>query len=173
MRALEVRELRQGEKQALEALYRKTKDVRIRTRTQMLLLALEQGLNAAQIGAIVRRHEQSVRRWIIRFNAEGVNGLADAPRSGAPRMVGEAFRTRVVRVVRQRPRSLGQPHSLWTLQRLADFMAEETGQRISGETVCQILKERDIVLSRPQHTISSPDPEYKVKKKRLKKPETT
>jgi transposase len=173
MRALEVRELKSSEKAELEAQYRKTKDVRIRTRTQMILLAVEQKLNAGQIGEIVRQDEQTVRRWIKRFNAEGVNGLLDAPRTGAPSSISEVFRARVAAVVRQRPRSLDQPYSLWTLQRLADFMAEETGQRVSSETIRRILKDHDIVLSRPQHTISSPDPEYKVKKKRLKKPETT
>ncbi len=70
--------------------------------------------------------------------------------------------------VRQRPRSLGQPYSMWTLQRLADFMAEETGQRVSPESIRRYLKAADIVLSRPQHKISSPDPEYEVKKRRLK-----
>lgn len=173
MRALEVKELKAGEKEELDALYRKTKDVRIRSRVQMILLAVEQELNAAQIGEIVRQNEQTVRRWIKRFNAEGLNGLYDAPRPGAPRTLSDEFRARVAAIVRQRPRSLGQPYSLWTLQRLADFMAEETGQRVSGETVRRILKEQALVLSRPQHTISSPDPEYKVKKRRLKKPETT
>lgn len=43
-------------------------------------------------------------------------------------------------IVRQRPRALGQPYSLWTLARLADFMAEETGVRVSVETVRRVLK---------------------------------
>jgi hypothetical protein len=38
-------------------------------------------------------------------------------------------------VVRRRPRSLGLPFSLWTLQRLVDFMAEETSLRFSTETI--------------------------------------
>jgi transposase len=66
--------------------------------------------------------------------------------------------------VRRRPRSLDLPYSLWTLQRLIDYMAEETGQRVSLETMRQLLKRNEIVLSRPQHKISSPDPEYAVKK---------
>jgi transposase len=59
---------------------------------------------------------------------------------------------------------LGQPYSLWTLQRLIDYLAEETGQRVSLETMRQLLKRHRIVLSRPQHKISSPDPDYLVKK---------
>jgi transposase len=62
---------------------------------------------------------------------------------------------------------------MWTLQRLADYMAEQTGLRLSIETVRQLLKAGDIVLSRPQHKISSPDPDYAVKKRRLRTPATS
>ena len=68
-----------------------------------------------------------------------------------------------------RPRSLGQPYSVWTLARLADYLAEQTGIRVEAETVRCHLKAAEIVMSRPQHTLSSPDPEYQVKKRRLKK----
>jgi transposase len=73
-------------------------------------------------------------------------------------------------VVRLRPRSLGLPYWLWTLARLADSMAEQTGIRVEAETVRRYLHEADIVLSRPQHKIRSPDPKYQVKKRRLKRP---
>jgi transposase len=170
---IQVRELSEGELEEIQSLYDKTRDVRVRTRTQMILLAVEKNMAAPQIGQIVRKNDQTVRRWIRRFNAEGINGLSDAPRSGSPGTVTDAYGKLLVSIVRQRPRALEQPYSLWTLQRLADYMAEETGIRVSGETVRRILKAHDIVLSRPQHTISSPDPEYKVKKRRLKTHETT
>lgn len=170
---IQVRELNEGELEEIQSLYDKTRDVRIRTRTQMILLAVEKSMTAAQIGQIVRKNDQTVRRWMRRFNAEGINGLYDAPHPGAPGNVTDAYGQLLVSIVRQRPRALEQPYSLWTLQRLADYMAEESGIRVSGETVRRVLKAHDIVLSRPQHTISSPDPEYKVKKRRLKTLETT
>ena len=173
MEPIQVRELKSRELEELQATYDKTKDVRTRTRTQMILLAVEQNMTAPQIGRIVRKNEQTVRRWIKRFKAEGLNGLFDAPRPGSPTIITPKYRERLLNIVRQRPRALGQPYSLWTLARLADFMAEETGLRVSAETVRRVLKAGDIVLSRPQHTISSPDPEYKVKKKRSKTSETT
>jgi hypothetical protein len=61
---------------------------------------------------------------------------------------------------------------MWTLQRLSDYMAEQTGIRASYETVRLVLKAGEIVLSRPQHKVSSPDPEYALKKRRSKKPVT-
>jgi transposase len=173
MKPIEVRSLTPQELTALDELYRRTKDVRVRTRAQMILLGAEEMETAPNIAKIVRQDEQTVRRWIKRFNAEGITGLYDEPKSGAPRRVTDAYRERLLVVVRRRPRSLEQPFSLWTLQRLVDFMAEETGLRFSTETVRLILKANDIVISRPQHKVSSPDPEYEVKKRRSKRSGTT
>jgi transposase len=148
---------------ALEELYR-TPKARLRTRAQMVLLAAERGLTASEIAQIVRQSEETVRRWLKRYLAEGVEGLRDAPHPGAPRKVTEEYRERLVAAVRRRPRSLGLPFSLWTLHRLADYMAEQSGIRVEYETVRVHLKAQGIVLSRPQHTITSPDPEYALKK---------
>jgi transposase len=156
------------ELEALDMLYRTARDVRLRTRAQIVLLAGEQRLTAPTIAAIVRESDQTVRNWLKRYRAEGIEGLKDRPMPGAPAKVTPAYQEQLRQVVRQRPRSLGQPYSLWTLQRLADYLAEQTGIRVCAETVRQLLKAADIVLSRPQHTVSSPDPDYMVKKRRLK-----
>ena len=157
----------------LDQLYHTTHDVRVRTRAQMVLLAAERRLVAADIAAIVRQHEETVRRWLARYQAEGAAGLADAPRAGAPPKVTAAYRARLLDLVRRRPRSLELPYSLWTAQRLADCLAEELGLRMSAETVRRLLRAGGIVLSRPQHTITSPDPEYALKKRRWRTPGTT
>jgi transposase len=152
----------------LDHLYRTTKEPRLRTRAQMVLLSAEQRLKIPQVAAIVRESEATVGRWLKRYLAEGLNGLHDAPRPGRPSPMTEAYRSALLAAVRRRPRSLGLPFSLWTLQRLVDYLAEKTSIRVSDETVRRALKHAGIVLSRPQHTISSPDPDYQVKKRRLK-----
>jgi transposase len=156
----------------LEELYQKTATPRYRTRAQMVLLSAEKGLKAEEIAEITRESYITVLRWLKRYQAEGVEGLKDTPRPGRSTTVTEAYRTKLLEVVRRRPRSLGLEYSMWTLRRLADYLAEETGLRISHETVRRELAKDGIVFSQPQHTISSPDPEYKVKKRRLKKRET-
>lgn len=153
---------------ALDQLYRTTRDVRVRTRAQIVLLAGEQRLTAPAIARMVRVDDQTVLNWLKRYHAEGIEGLKDRPMPGAPPKLTSAYTEQLIAAVRRRPRSLGQPYSLWTLHRLADYLAEQTGLRVSYETVRLCLKRAGIVLSRPQHTISSPDSEYLVKKRRLK-----
>jgi transposase len=170
MRPLHVPSLTSLHGQALDQLYRTTKEPRLRTRAHMVFLAAEQRLKVPQIAAIVRESEATVLRWLKRYLAEGREGLQDAPRPGRPSEITAEYRATLLAAVRRRPRSLHLPFSLWTLQRLADYLAERTGLRVSDETVRRTLKGAGIVLSRPQHQISSPDPEYAVKKRRLKRP---
>jgi transposase len=170
MKPIRIPTLNSEQLDALEKFYRTTRDARLRTRAQMVLLAAEQRLTAAEIAGIVRASEETVRRWLKRYLAEGTEGLRDAPHPGAPRKVSAQYREALIHAVRRRPRSLGLPFSLWTLRRLADYMAEQTGIRVEYETVRVHLKAAGIVLSRPQHTITSPDPEYALKKRRSKRP---
>ena len=134
----------------------------------MVLPSVEQGLKVPQSAVIVRESEATVLRWLKRYLTEGIAGLQDAPRPGRLSDITTEYRAVLLAAVRRRPRSLHLPFSLWTLQRLADYLAERTGLRVSDETVRRALKQAGIVLSRPQHKISSPDPDYQVKKRRLK-----
>jgi transposase len=173
MKKLFVPSLSEEQSLELEQLYRKTEVPRVHTRAQMVLLSAEKKLTADEIADIVRESSVTVLRWLHRYIAEGIQGLLDAPRSGRSSILTDEFRKRLLEVVRRRPRSLELEFSMWTLQRLANFMAEDSGTRVSTETIRRALAKEDIVFSRPQHTISSPDPEYQVKKRRLKRLETT
>lgn len=169
MQPIYVSALSEAQCAELDVRYRKTQDPRLRTRAHMVLLSAEQELKGPQIAAIVRESEARVWRWLQRYLAEGIEGLMDAPRSGRPCELTPEYQAQVLAAVRRRPRCLGLPFSLWTLQRLVDYLAEKTGWGVSDETVRRSLRKAGLVLSRPQHTISSPDPEYQVKKRRLKR----
>lgn len=130
----------------------------------MVLLACEQHLSAPSIAALVREDDETVRRWLKRSLAEGSDGLADRPRAGTPAKTTTAYDEQLLATVRRRPRNLGQPYSMWTLQRLAEYMAEQIGILVSAETVRRLLARQEIVFSQPQHTIRSPDPACASKK---------
>ena len=106
MRPLQLSPLNPEQIEGLNELYRTTKDVRLRTRAQMILLAAEQQMTAPAIAQIVRKDDQTVRNWFRRYEAEGIEGLKDAPKPGSPRKVTPEYVKRLVDVVRLRPRSL-------------------------------------------------------------------
>jgi transposase len=95
------------ELEILENLYRTTKDVRLRTRSQMILLTGEQRMTAPAIAKIVRENDQMVRNWLKRYLAEGIEGLKDRPMPGAPSKMTKEYEEQLLFAVRRRPRSLG------------------------------------------------------------------
>lgn len=103
MKPIRVPELAPKQLAELEKLYLTTRNVRLRTRAQMVLLAAERHLTAAQIGEIVRASEETVRRWLKRYLAEGVEGLRDEAQPGAPRRVTEEYLERMIHEQQVRP----------------------------------------------------------------------
>jgi transposase len=164
MKPLKMPELTAEQVDAVATRYRTTQNVRLRTRAQMVLVAAEQQLGVREIAAMVRECGGSARCWLKRYSARGIDGLQDAGAGGAPVKVPPAYQDQLLQLVRRRPRSLDLPYSTWTLQRLADELAEQTGIQVQKEPVRVHLKAAEIVRSRPQHTLSSPEPEYAVKK---------
>ncbi len=64
------------------------------TRAVMVLLSLH-GLAPSQIAELLDCHPATVRRWIGRFNDEGMAGLADRARCGRPRLGGRRLAGRI------------------------------------------------------------------------------
>src|SRR5215472_259223 len=88
---------------ALAELYRTTHNVRRRTRAQMGLLASEQQLGVREIAAIVRECQNTVRCWLTRYAAQGIDGLQDQWAGGAPAKVTPAYQEQLLHLVRRRP----------------------------------------------------------------------
>ena len=82
-------------------------------RAVMVLLSAR-GLAPAEIAVLLGCHPSTVRRWIGRFNASGVAGLADRPRCGRPRLGGRRLGPRITAL-------LGQPGP-WTVPRLWRYL---------------------------------------------------
>jgi transposase len=155
----------------LRTLYHETKDVRVRTRAQIILLAFD-GMSAPKIAKIVDLDPESVRHHMKRYRDEGIHGLPDKARSGRPRTVTPEYLELALATVRRRPRALGLNFSVWSLERLIDYLEKETNITVSYETIRTHLRDYGISFGRPHHKVSSPDPEYVQKKRRLKTRET-
>jgi transposase len=91
MKARSMPELTEEQHSKLVNGYRHTKDVRIRSRAHMVLLACEQHLSAPSSAISVRQDAETVRRWLKRSLKEGSAGLVDRPRTGAPPKTTKAY----------------------------------------------------------------------------------
>ena len=102
------------EKRVIAKLSRsQTASARLVERAKMLQLGSE-GQSVPQIAEVLGLHEKTIRKWFKRFEQEGLAGLEDAPRSGAPSRYTVENKARVLQAARTRPSELGLPYGSWT-----------------------------------------------------------
>lgn len=80
-----------------------------------------------------------IRRWMIRYQEQGLPGLRDLPRSGAPCTFSREQISLLVETSLTSPQKLGLPFGTWSCQRLGDYLAEHHGVRISNTHIGEIL----------------------------------
>ena len=148
-----VRTLTADERKALSRLIRSERDARIVRRAQMIRLSAE-GITTPKISALWDVNDQTVRRTIQRFQAEGLAGLPDKPRKGRPAKKTDRYVALLKEAVQRSPRDLGYPFSSWTLERLREHLALQTGIQLHPNSLSRIMAENDIVYRRPKHSMA-------------------
>src|SRR6201988_5506399 len=78
-------------------------------RAQIIMQAVEERLSAPEIAARMGLCGETVRFWIKRFNARGLNGLSEDMRSGRPPTYSRRGAQPVIRIAVTRPVELGLP----------------------------------------------------------------
>ena len=118
----------------LRRRYEETPDAETRTRYQMLLLSLR-GQTSSQIAHMVLRSQDTVVRVLKRFLTGGLDAVPRRTAPGRERRVTVAWEAELLRVIELDPHEVGQDTANWTTQLLASCLSEQTGIRVSQETV--------------------------------------
>ena len=136
---LRVRKMTAEETESIKRLaHSRTEPARTVERARIIWLSS----SGERVPAIARQlgiGADTVRLWIKRFNAKGLPGLADLPRSGAPptytkEQVGEVLAVSLIK-----PQELGLPFAAWTLDRLEAYLNEEKHIPIKRSRISEIL----------------------------------
>ena len=101
--------------------------------------------------------------WVKRFNEEGLVGLEDKPRPGRRPIHSQEVRGSLISLALQKPRSLGYPFELWTLERLQTAFWERHGTHLSDSTIWTWMDEEGFKWKRQQswfHEAEKHDPEF-------------
>src|SRR5918911_300387 len=101
--------------------------------------ARQPGPQRPQIAQRLGAEVQAVRRWIHRFNAEGLAGLADRRRAGRPATYTAEQVATLIATALTAPRTLGLPFAAWTLDRLAAYLHETRGITMKRSRIDEIL----------------------------------
>lgn len=137
--ALRVRETTTQEVESIRRLaHSRTAPARTVERARILWLVL-QGESVSGIARELGVGRATVRRWLRRFNADGIKGLADEPRSGRPPKYTPEEVGEVIAAAITRPTDLGLPFGSWTLDRLAAYLSEHKGIAMKRSRIDEIV----------------------------------
>jgi transposase len=136
---LRVRGLTAEEQEMITRLaHSRTAPARLVERAQMIALA-SQGRRVSGIAADLGVSVETVRTWLKRFNAAGLDGLQDAPRSGRPATYTPEQIGQVIATALTNPQELALPFGCWTLDRLEAFLNEERQLPIKRSRIDEVL----------------------------------
>lgn len=151
-RSIQVRPIRDEERQGLRTLQRSGSSIREFTRARAVA-AVAGGLSTAITAEALGITQQSVRDAIHRFNADGVDGLREGSRSGRPRVLNDRGVRAVLRAIDDGPAAHGVPFYRWTLTLLVMWVCHVVRVQISEAHLSRILAREGYVWRRPKHTL--------------------
>jgi transposase len=166
--ALHLRMLTNEEQAKIARLTRsQTAPVRLVARARIIELAAN-GLRVPAIAQHLEIREKTVRHWLTRFAAAGLEGLEDERRSGRPRTYPEDAYSQVIAKARSLPPPppAGEdvpPTCHWTLDRLQEELAKD-GLTIKRSQIRRLLKAEHIKWQKPRTWLESSDPEFAQKR---------
>ena len=137
-------------------------------RRSQIILASARGARASEIARQFGCSEGTARNTINSFNRHGLECLQK--KSSRPKklrtLLDEKKRENLRALLHTSPRTWGKERSLWTLELAAEvcFAQGVTPQQVSIETIRQALVRLGVSWKRAKHWITSPDPQYALKK---------
>jgi transposase len=133
-----------------------------------IIVAAADGHSNAKIARDLGIHVDTVRTWRGRFAADGMNGLADRPRSGRPPVFAATVVAGVKALACALPAEHGLPLSRWSCADLAnEAVARGITPAVSGSTVRRWLAADAIKPWLHRSWIFPRDPDFATKAERV------
>ncbi len=152
-----------AERTALEALAFSTTAPARPVQRAHALVALSNGVSVEQVAAQMERTRRTILRWQSKFEAEGVDAVLDAPRSGRPPRLTTETVLRICETAVAPPSAANVPLTCWSLRRLARHLSDQ-GIQIGHERLRQILHAHRLRKKAEVSKQRSKDPQFKEKR---------
>jgi transposase len=161
-------DLNPEQRTALLDRYRKDHDPEVRFRSHILLL-LDDGHSWITVAALLFCSSRTIDRWVKRYHAEGVEGVA-GHKPGRPFRFAAGWVDVVLEwVTKHAPRDFGFLRSRWCCEAVVLLMLRTHHLEVSRETVRRWLHRGNLVYRRPRPTLGPTDPERQARLDALRK----
>lgn len=138
----------------IEQAIKSHKELRVRERSRIIRL-LHKGHPPSEVAELMAVSVGQVYWWVKRWQAEGLAGLSDKPRSGRPAIGSEAVRAQIEALLETEPKTFGYAFTVWTVGRLLRHLREKLGIEMHKNTLRNLLDALGFVYRRPKHDLTS------------------
>ena len=141
------------------------RDARASRRMLALALVLE-GTSREEAARHAGMDRQTLRDWVHRYNAAGVEGLRDRPRPGRPCALDEGRQAALKGLILRGPRLERDGCVAWRARDLRELVERRFGVRYSESGVRRLLRGLDLSWqkARPVHPEADPRAQERFKK---------
>jgi transposase len=115
---------------------------------------LHLGQSPSQVAQAVLVTTNTLYAWHKRWRKQGIAGLRDGHRSGRPTKADAAYVQELARLLEIDPRTLGLPFTIWTINRLRLYLAEQTSILLSYTRFRALLSREGYRWKEPKHDLS-------------------
>jgi len=157
-------QLPQADVERLQEAFRSTKDCKLRSRLQIVLLA-HRGQQHQDIAAALCINRRSVQRWLNAYLERGLPGLIPRQAKGAPGKIPAEMADTIRQWVIDGPAKQGLDRANWTYEELADHLLKTQGIRTSRSAVHRFCRKIDIRPYRPTYRFLRGDPDEQARAK--------
>ena len=136
----------------LRALARRERNPRTATRMLAIASALE-GKSRAEAARLAGMERQALRDAVVRYNAEGLEGLRDRPKPGRPPALSEPEQAVLLDAVFRGPDRARDGCVDWTLPALCGWIERRFGKRLHPASLSRVVRRLDLSRqkTRPLH----------------------
>jgi len=144
--------------ESLRALAKGSRDP-AQTRRLLALSVISAGSSRSEAAEIGGVGLQTVRDWVVAFNADGPDGLIDGKAPGAHPRLNADQRDALKALVEQGPTPAAHGVVRWRLCDLAQILAEDHGVSVSEQTLSRTLRAMGYrkLSARPRHHAQDPE----------------
>jgi len=115
---------------------------------------LHLGQHPEQVAQTVMVTSNTIYAWHKRWREHGIAGLRDGHRTGRPSKADQAYLEQLERLLDSDPRALGLPFTIWTINRLRLYLAEQTSILLSYTRFRALLSREGYRWKEPKHDLS-------------------
>lgn len=133
--------LSQAQKEQLQQLLREDDCPHFRERCLMMLL-MNEGKTYEQIADFIGCSKRTVAYWCVHGDSNNLESLRDKREQGNHRKATGAYIQLLLSVIEKEPQEFGYEFGRWSGERLATYLADQTGIQLSGTQVREILRQK-------------------------------